>query len=113
MRTPCVQGQAQAAEILSVAVFNRRIGDRMSAGGDDTHFLPVAGMARDRLLDAHFTPGWATTTPGKVLPFHIVAGKQGREDLVRLIGFCHNKAARGILVQAVHDAGALHPLDTR
>ena len=52
--------------------------------------------------------GWPADD-GEIAPFYVVGGEQLGQPLMRLVGLGDHQQSRGIAVDAVDDAGPLHP----
>jgi len=90
------------------------IGDRGFAAGwvNDGHFLAVHGVAADVGEDGALVRFRYAVGYGEIEFFHGGSlGKLGGEGLVGGVRFRDDKAAGGVLVEAVDDAGALDPAD--
>ena len=77
----------------------------------DAHLLPVGGAAADGGVHREVLLPEAPVDDGLVLPGKGVGLDLLRQPLVGLVVFRHHQQAAGVLVDAVDDAGADHPVD--
>ncbi len=91
------------------------IGDRgfSCRWSNDRHFLTIHGMTANVSEDGVFGFRRNAIGDGEVDFLHRGAlGELGGEALVSGVGFRDDKAAGGIFIESVHDAGSLHSSDT-
>ena len=111
---PGVQGAHHQRGIrggIIVQHFPVRDGGFAAAGVHHGHFQAVDGVAADVGEHGAFLLLRAALDHGQVDFAGVSLGKLGGEGEVGLVILCHHDAAAGVLVQAVHDAGALHTAD--
>ena len=107
-RQPSVRGLGRAAEGL----LDHIVGDRLaSAGAQHGHLLAVAAGTADLGLDAAFLGRGRAARQGHIGALDVVGGEQGGEPCVGAVGLGGDHDARGVLVEAVDDAGAGHAAD--
>ena len=100
---------------LSEAFQHLVMGDRLTGVGapGDGHFLPVGGAPVDCRRDASGAALGHTPDEGEVAPLQPpvppMGGELFRQAVVRAVILGHDQKPAGILVDPVHDAGALYP----
>lgn len=74
---------------------------------DDCHALPVSGVASYRLVDSQLIRGQVTPYHNRVPPRYPPRGDRRAEKTVGTIGFGDYQETGRLLVEAMHDSGAL------
>ena len=77
----------------------------------DAHLLAVGGAATDGGIDGNCIFPEMSVDDGLVLPREAVGLNLLRQPPVGLVVFGYNQKAAGVLINAVDDAGANHPVD--
>ena len=92
------------------------MGDGVAAMiGQHRHLGAARGMAADRRVDGAVRARRCAPDQRKIgaleRAFAAMIGELGGERAMRLVGFGDDEDAAGILVEAMHDAGARHAAD--
>ena len=70
-------------------------------------------IACDRRIDNAGTKSRRTRNQSQISLDDLAAGELRRESAVRSLGFRHDQATTGLLVEAMDDPGAIHAPDVR
>ena len=114
MGAASVQGALDEAGIVFLSSKNFVVSDGRFAcsGVEHRHLLTIDGVATDVCKDGVFLFGWRACGDGVVdFGSSLALGKLSKQGLHRAVGLGDDDAARGVLIEAMHDAGALDAID--
>ncbi len=107
-----MQGESKLAE-RTIEVFHPGVCNGAPARWRNRHFLALLVMAADGQFNALMMPARRTPAPCQVLSIQIMAGKHIAQSAVGNFAFSDHHATGCILIESVHDTGALSAVDAR
>src|SRR5215472_4488814 len=109
------EARHRRAIAAAVAFEHLPMGDRRPPAGAHRHLVADARMAADRLVDGAARPlrcaPYERQVPAPQRPAAAVVGELAAERAMGAVGLGHHDEAAGVLIEAMHDAGALDAAD--
>ena len=101
--------EREEAEAAVIPALDRVVGARLAPLLVHRHLVAVLLMAANRQADGTARRRRPADDDRRVALFHPPIREGLSEDVVGRVGFRHHHQAGRVLVEAVHDAGPLHP----